>query len=428
MKNIEECSLSLSDPSAIGVARLKEKRSQFVYQLGKLVDDLSRAEAIQFLFVSEYQNAEKEIQQLLEKMNDLDERIRLQGGSITDEDEPDFVFAAPRGTTIERQEEPERESVTSVASNEDRQETESISREETVGDPMSRAASYEALAPEDSESQTRDSEMQARDFEPEAADPEPEVIKEELVVSAEKREQVIHKTTSVVEESACEKLPHPEPQTEPEAHDYWELSGTLHFDVPSEERRFEQLLTLMNSAKEAERLRGFNRIACSFGRECIYRVARLAVRDPHAVVRAAVLKMLSRLNEDQAAEIYHQALHDPESSIRISAIKGASMFLFEKSFSLLRPLLDDKDPEVRSSAVSYLGLYCQEAGMAAVAATRKDPSPLVRKSVANILGIVKPPKAVMLLEEMLSDNVPEVEKAVEASLSKVFKYKPVKRF
>ncbi len=408
MKNKDESNLGLSDPSTTGVARLKEKRTQFVYQLGKLVDDLSRAEAIQFLFVSEHQNAEKEIQQLLEKMNDLDERIRLQGGSIADEDESDFVSADSQEKIIVKQVEMEKETVVPAASY--------------------APADSEPQAMEDFESQTRDSEIRTRGFDPEVADPETEVIKEELAVSAEKCEPSIHKTASVVEEPACKKESQTESQTESEAHDYQELLGMLHFDVASEERRLGQLLALMNRPAEAERLRGFNRISCSFDRRYIFAVARLAIKDPSVAVRRAVLKTVARLKTDQAAEIYHKALHDPENSIRINAIKGMSMLLFEKSFSFLRPLLDDKDPEVRSNAVSYLGLYCQEAGIASVAATRKDPSPLVRKAVADILGIVKPPKAIMLLEEMLSDNVPEVEKAVETALSKFLKYKPAKRF
>ena len=404
MKNNDESSLSQLDSSSVGVSRLKEKRSRLIYQLGKLVDDLSRAEAIQFLFVSEHQDAEKEIQHLLGKMNDLDESIRLQGGSPDDESDDESEFA------------PEEREETQEEAEEVGDKCDSASEEPKVKEAIAEEDASEEFVLPDVPSETAVSD------EPEPADVE------EVVPAAAKPEPSLCKFIPREKELVHEKPSQAVSQNEPEDLDYQALAGTLHFDVPAEAQRFEQLLAFMNSSAESERLRSFNRIAVSFERGYVFALAQLAIDDPSVAVRRAVLKILPRLKKDQASEIYQVALYDPESNIRIAAIKGLSMLLFEKSLSAIEPLLADSDPEVRSSAVSYLGLYGGDAGISAAVTARHDPNPLVRKSVASILGIVRPPRAVMLLEEMLSDDVPEVEVTVEAALAKVLKNKHAKRF
>jgi len=380
MKENSENNSSLLQCADEGVTRLKEKRRELIYQLGKAINELSRQEAIQFLFVSEYRDSEKDIQHVLEKIEVLEGEIRQQvgprarnGDDVLEEDDLNVAF-------------------------EGQEKNEAIKVAETVGESPEGSVPDEAVV------------LSVHGL-PEATKLSPELTVE--------HEPVVCPEPSNMKESECDEKASTDTRATAVPNDYQELLGMLDFEEPSEKRRFEELLEFMNSSEGASRLRGFNRIACSFEKEYIYNVARIAIRDPSLMVRRAALKILTRLNINQAADIYQQALCDPESSMRISAIKGLSMLFFDESFEVLKPLLEDKDPAVRGCAVSYLGLYCSEAGISAAAALRNDPSPLVRKSLADILGIVKPSQAMTLLNVMQSDNDPEVESAVEAAVVKI---------
>ena len=380
MEKNGESNSSLLECATGEVTQLVEKRRELVYRLGMAINDLSRQEAIQFLFVSEYQEAEKDIQHQLQQIEALEGFIRQHAGA--------------RGKNVDD------------LLDEDDFKSASVGQEEMEEVNVAEKSS------ESSEALVSDLVVESRGC------GLPEVTKPSPVPKAE-YEPVACSGTSSMEEPECDEEPSTDAQVAAVPHDYQELLELLDFEEPSEKKRFEELLDFMNSSEGANRLRGFNRIACSFEKEYIYNVARIAIRDPSLMVRRAALKILTRLNRDQAADIYQQALYDPESSIRISAIKGLSMLLFDESLEALKPLLDDKDPAVRGCAVSYLGLYCSDAGISAAADRRNDPSPLVRKSLADILGIVKPTQALFLLHAMQPDKNPEVESAIEAAVTKI---------
>ena len=99
MKENSENNSSLLECADEGVTRLKEKRRELIYQLGKAINELSRQEAIQFLFVSEYRDSEKDIQHVLEKIEVLEGEIRQQvgprarnGDDVLEEDDLNVAF------------------------------------------------------------------------------------------------------------------------------------------------------------------------------------------------------------------------------------------------------------------------------------------------------------------------------------------------
>jgi HEAT repeat protein len=108
---------------------------------------------------------------------------------------------------------------------------------------------------------------------------------------------------------------------------------------------------------------------------------------PDPLVRAAVLRHLSRAGGDPAAPLA-EGLHDPDERVRAAAADGcARCGCQDQGDALIRLLEADPSPGVRERAALALGLLRVSAGEAALTAVSQGPEPVgVRAAAVLALG------------------------------------------
>lgn len=132
--------------------------------------------------------------------------------------------------------------------------------------------------------------------------------------------------------------------------------------------------------------------------------------DPH--VRAAAMQAIGACKPAGGERMLSAALVDGEFYVRTAAIEGLGAFGGEAARDILRKQLDDPGEVIRAQALEAL-VACGD--LESVVARAADPSWRVRRVVAAALGKYPSHTATTLIERLLADASPDVEKtAVEA--------------
>lgn len=114
-----------------------------------------------------------------------------------------------------------------------------------------------------------------------------------------------------------------------------------------------------------------------------------ALEDKSAVVRAAAVRALTRLNSEAAGAVLADALGDKSGDVKLAALEGLLTVRYFKDHDALLPLLGDADATVRQRAARLSGeMLVQAAEPVLIAMLRGDESVQVRQAAAWALGRV----------------------------------------
>lgn len=137
-------------------------------------------------------------------------------------------------------------------------------------------------------------------------------------------------------------------------------------------------------------------------------LARLALKDEGAGVRAFAVRLVTALGDRQALPELGRSLGDPAAEVRVAAIQSIGNLGLDAGGKLLAPLVKDKNEWVRSEVVKALTNIESEPAVRALCKALLDAKALIARTAADAL--------VAVAEGPYSQRIPddEIEKGLDA--------------
>jgi HEAT repeat protein len=136
-------------------------------------------------------------------------------------------------------------------------------------------------------------------------------------------------------------------------------------------------------------------------------------------IRAEVVRALSNLRDETAAEPISHLLGDPHETIRVEAVRALERIPVADPNTLLASALTDPEPRVRAGAAVVLGKVGNDDSVQSLLPLLADCDESVRAEAARALGLLRATAAVPRLLEAFHDYDVEVQVASARALGQV---------
>jgi hypothetical protein len=151
-------------------------------------------------------------------------------------------------------------------------------------------------------------------------------------------------------------------------------------------------------------------------------VARAAVQDSSALVRASAVRALDRLNTQGPNGELASAISDPSVDVRLAALEASVHVHVFTRIDAIVGRLSDADANVRRRAAEALGTMRAGdavAGLIAITSPERESDPLVRAAAVSALGRIADPEGKEAVQAAESDSSPLVRSMAKIALRRL---------
>jgi hypothetical protein len=151
-------------------------------------------------------------------------------------------------------------------------------------------------------------------------------------------------------------------------------------------------------------------------------VARAAVQDPSALVRASAVRALDRLNTQGPNGELAAAIADPSVDVRLAALEASVHVHVFTGIDAVVARLSDSDANVRRRAAEALGNMRAAdavAGLIAITSPEREQDAGVRAAAVSALGRIADPEGKEAVQAAESDSSPLVRSMAQIALRRL---------
>lgn len=200
-----------------------------------------------------------------------------------------------------------------------------------------------------------------------------------------------------------------------------ESAKNIPYDNRAEEIKSEVLLRDMQSSERPVRMQALREIKKLSQLTAIRLIEGQLSRESDTLKIIELLNVLSNLGSQKLIpkQLFKNYVSHEDSSVRLAVLRVISKYQDEETFNILSGCMKDKDSEVRRQALNCLCWTFQSRCLPYALNALHDIEPRVRKIASQIVGVVRAHQAISSLITLLSDSDKHVQESANIALKKI---------